>query len=652
MSAARKLDAQRRYFNPAAADVLPQSLRERSQWITWALVPKGDGKPAKVPTDPQTSRSINGQDSAHWMSFPEAVAAFEANPRLAGIGYVLTPDDGVTGIDMDGCRDPDSGKVADWAMAHIRQFQSYSEISPSGTGIRILAAGKPEAGHPTANGQREIYSKARFLTITGDCMAARGELREAPEAVKQYLGMMRPEKTDTGQPDNAGDGSGMPHLIGENRNNTLTKEAGWLRRHGYSADEIEAALLKVNANRCRPPLDDSEVSSIAQSVAKYSPAADAFAEPDPITLPIVSLHGLADLHIDPVPEIVERILPATVVTILAAHGGTGKTMWALQLVSSVTAGLRFMGLNVTQCPATYYSAEDDTRILLIRLQRILKRYGIDPDDVADWLQIIDATSIDPALFREANVKDGTTTIRRGITTQAYQALIDACKANGSRLLIIDNASDVFEASENERQRVRQFVRSLSSIAREIDGAVLLLSHVDKNTAKSGGNSEGYSGSTAWHNSARSRLFLSSDGDQLLLEHQKANHGPRADDIPLSWSDGLLVPGHHADPEKVAADGLIEARNARTILQMIHERTERGHNISTSTTGGNAYAVLSPVKGFPPGMGRKPFWGLMDALESQGRLTREEYKTQDRKTKTRFRVTDAGLDLISAMEAGE
>lgn len=63
--------------------------------------------------------------------------------------------------------------------------------------------------------------------------------------------------------------------IGEGqRNDELARKAGAMRRVGFTESEILAALLKLNADRCTPPLDRAEVEKIAASIAKY-PAAPA-----------------------------------------------------------------------------------------------------------------------------------------------------------------------------------------------------------------------------------------------------------------------------------------------------------------------------------------------------------------------------------------
>ena len=61
--------------------------------------------------------------------------------HLAGFGFVLDADrDGIVGVDLDGCRDPTSGRIAPWAQKIIQSLRSYAEVSPSGAGVKILAA--------------------------------------------------------------------------------------------------------------------------------------------------------------------------------------------------------------------------------------------------------------------------------------------------------------------------------------------------------------------------------------------------------------------------------------------------------------------------------------------------------------------------------
>jgi RecA-family ATPase len=113
---------------------------------------------------------------------------------------------------------------------------------------------------------------------------------------------------------------------------------------------------------------------------------------------------------------------------------------------------------------------------------------------------------------------------------------------------IDTAADVFIVDERDRSQVRQCISLLRGIALDFNTAVVLLSHPSLTGISSG---SGLSGSTAWNNSVRSRLYLKSpkkgDGDEddatpsevRVLEIMKANYGPTGDPIPLIWQDGLL-----------------------------------------------------------------------------------------------------------------
>lgn len=66
--------------------------------------------------------------------------------------------------------------------------------------------------------------------------------------------------------------AGQPIVAGT-RNDTLARLAGSMRRSGWSAAGILAALVEENAQHCQPPLPAQEVADIARSVARYAPDA-------------------------------------------------------------------------------------------------------------------------------------------------------------------------------------------------------------------------------------------------------------------------------------------------------------------------------------------------------------------------------------------
>src|SRR5258708_35641599 len=100
--------------DPALFDNVPTCLRKLNQWVNWRVMARPDTKPAKIPMDAKRDREASVTNNLTWSTFDQAVAAFAANKLMSGIGFVFTRDDHYTGIDVDDCRNPDTGELADW----------------------------------------------------------------------------------------------------------------------------------------------------------------------------------------------------------------------------------------------------------------------------------------------------------------------------------------------------------------------------------------------------------------------------------------------------------------------------------------------------------------------------------------------------------
>ena len=146
---------------------IPERLTERRQWVNWRLEER-DGKRTKVPYTPGTLCRASSTDLMTWRTFSEALAAYEAGePPYDGIGFMFCSADPFVGIDLDKCRNPETGKVAEWARKLIDSVQEgYVEASPSGTGIHIIVEGKVRGGR-TRRDKVEMYGQDRFFTVTG-----------------------------------------------------------------------------------------------------------------------------------------------------------------------------------------------------------------------------------------------------------------------------------------------------------------------------------------------------------------------------------------------------------------------------------------------------------------------------------------------------
>jgi RecA-family ATPase len=168
------------------------------------------------------------------------------------------------------------------------------------------------------------------------------------------------------------------------------------------------------------------------------------------------------------------------------------------------------------------SAEEELEELHRRLEPIAATCGVDPGDLGD-LHLVPLAGLDAVLA--APSKPGViaaTAVWRGL-----EALVEEINP---RLVIIDTSADAYAGDENKRYEVRQFIGLLRGLAIRCDLAVLLLSHPSQTGLSSG---SGTSGSTAWSNSVRSRLYLdkskASDGEEInadirILSVKKANYG--------------------------------------------------------------------------------------------------------------------------------
>ena len=139
-------------------------IRDLRQWVCWRSE-EHDGKRTKVPYSPSTGARARCDDPATWGTLTEARKT--ARERgYDGIGFVFTASDPFCGVDIDVCLDPETGEAESWAMKIVEQLDSYTEISPSGTGLHVIVRAELPEGR-RRNGRVEMYDRGRFFTITG-----------------------------------------------------------------------------------------------------------------------------------------------------------------------------------------------------------------------------------------------------------------------------------------------------------------------------------------------------------------------------------------------------------------------------------------------------------------------------------------------------
>lgn len=343
------------------------------------------------------------------------------------------------------------------------------------------------------------------------------------------------------------------------------------------------------------------------------------------------------------------LVPLHLVTLLAGHGGAGKSMLMLIWLAHAACGRAWSGFEFKHCRCLYVSLEDPGDLVRYRLKRIVEAYGLDPAAIEQNLTILDVAGGDAALAFEFSDQG----IRRLIPTALWQEIEEAVVGMG--WIAIDNASDAFDGNENERRQVRAFLRQLTDLAAESGAAVTLLAHIDKSAARYGANGNSYSGSTAWHNSVRSRLALTTSEDGgVTLTQEKLNLGKKADSIALRWTDdGVLMPVG-TDLESTARADARDSQDAHAALRVLATAIRLGIDVTAAVSGpATSWHALTPLPNLPAefedkASGKRRLHTALLRLADEKFIARERFRTSTRNEKARWVLTLAGEILVDSM----
>lgn len=241
--------------------------------------------------------------------------------------------------------------------------------------------------------------------------------------------------------------------------------------------------------------------------------------------------------------IVPDWLPKGVVSSLSGDGGVGKTLIAQQLLYAAGVGGKWLGLDVPKLTGLGVFCEDDEDELHRRHADIKADLGYAVGNPFDSTWVWPRVGSDNLLvtFDREN---------RPLMSPFFAAIMAHVMAKKVELLILDTVADLFGGNEIIRAQVNYFIKSAcgSFIAKAKEAgftlSVLLLSHPSQAGRNSG---SGESGSTAWNNAVRARLYLTrpEDGlpEQRVLTRKKSNYSASGDDVKvdLIWQQGVLKP---------------------------------------------------------------------------------------------------------------
>ena len=159
---------------------IPQEMRQHDNWVCWRLIER-EGKKTKIPYNAKTGAGAKSNEPETWTSYQEALQALGTG-KYDGIGFMFSRSPFV-GVDIDHCLE--GGELSPVAAELVQQIGSYTEISPSGSGLHIIAKGQrpAEESRDKHGFGLEMYSDLRYFTITGNIYNGLTDIREAQDAV-------------------------------------------------------------------------------------------------------------------------------------------------------------------------------------------------------------------------------------------------------------------------------------------------------------------------------------------------------------------------------------------------------------------------------------------------------------------------------------
>lgn len=167
---------------------IPDELKKLKQWTLWKYHKKEDGTFDKPNYQPNGAYAVVDNPDT-WSTFETVLTAYQKDDSFDGIGFVVTKESGIVGMDLDNVAEsPQKEKI----FKEVEAFQSYTEKSPSGNGIRIFVRGIQE-GPNRHVGNFETYDGSKFLSVTGHVISAQKTITRAPGALVRFYRNHFPE---------------------------------------------------------------------------------------------------------------------------------------------------------------------------------------------------------------------------------------------------------------------------------------------------------------------------------------------------------------------------------------------------------------------------------------------------------------------------
>ena len=150
---------------------IPEEMKCLHGWLYWV----GNKIPRTLKKNPRTGKCDHNEPAclASLNDVLERIAQFKCKHGLA---FSFQREFGLTYIDLDNCRDPESGTISEFASDIVKKLASYSEISVGKKGLHVVVRGQVERPrmHTKVNWageQIEIKPFGFYMTVSGNHLA-------------------------------------------------------------------------------------------------------------------------------------------------------------------------------------------------------------------------------------------------------------------------------------------------------------------------------------------------------------------------------------------------------------------------------------------------------------------------------------------------
>jgi RecA-family ATPase len=310
-------------------------------------------------------------------------------------------------------------------------------------------------------------------------------------------------------------------------------------------------------------------------------------------------------------------IPKGQATYLTGPGSAGKSLMSQQLATCISLGLPFMGVPTAQAHALYLTCEDDRDELHRRQVHVCKALGVPLSALSDKLFLASLTG-------ETDTELCTFSDRGELrASKRFRGLEAAARAQSITFIALDNVAHLFPGNENVRHEVAAFMSLLNRLALNIGGAVLLIGHPNK-------AGDSFSGSTAWENQVRSRLFLTTpteaDGsilerDARVLSRQKANYAQNGGELRFYWHEWAFIT---EDALPIRQSPIARAAiEDEAFMRCLEKAKEERRNVSPSVSAQNYAPRVFNKMPLGKGIGVRGFEAAMHRLLDRGEIRDRE-----------------------------